>query len=200
MPLEVTETQDILEIAGIFPHALCVKLIECYRNSPEDIKFKFGPREGKLIELSGDEPGYKELTEECLVGIRPAISLYRNHYKFFDKMICGGFKIVEYREGEGCSPHYDGYESDGLMKIASVVVYLNDDFSAGETVFTKQKMSVKPAPGKVVFFPSGPTHPHYVEKTENGTRYALLTWMHADSLPSIKTVLRYAFRTPTYFD
>lgn len=71
-------------------------------------------------------------------------------------------QIVKYPVGGFFNPHYDTCMGDPKMcermdgtagpRYATLLVYLNDDFTGGETVFPNINKTVKPEKGKAVFF------------------------------------------------
>jgi predicted 2-oxoglutarate/Fe(II)-dependent dioxygenase YbiX len=61
----------------------------------------------------------------------------------------------------------------------SVVWYLNDDFDGGELVFPLFQLSIRPATGMVVTFPSTHEYAHTAKVVTRGTRFAIATWMAA---------------------
>ncbi len=60
-------------------------------------------------------------------------------------------------------------------RIVSVVVYLNDDFTGGETEMAGG-LKVSPKKGKALIFPSNWNYPHRACPVTKGTKYALVTW------------------------
>ena len=69
-------------------------------------------------------------------------------------------QVVRYAQQGKYDPHYDATEcGDDLgvpcianQRIATVLMYLNDDFEGGETRFPHLNVSVKPKKGKALFF------------------------------------------------
>lgn len=71
-------------------------------------------------------------------------------------------QVVQYTKGGFFNPHYDACDGnseyckrmDGSMgpRLYTVLIYLNDDFEGGETVFPKINKIVKPEKGKAVLF------------------------------------------------
>lgn len=56
----------------------------------------------------------------------------------------------------------------------SALLYLNDDYDGGEIRFTEQDVSIKPAPGTLIFFEGDSSKPHEVEEVINGNRYNIV--------------------------
>lgn len=45
-------------------------------------------------------------------------------------------QILRYRPGQEYRPHFDAYESTDNQRVLTMLVYLNDDYEGGETLFT----------------------------------------------------------------
>lgn len=69
-----------------------------------------------------------------------------------------------------------------IWRDYSAIIYLNDDFTGGELIFTKDlqgeivERTVKPKCGRVVAFSSGNENIHGVRAVTNGSRFALGLW------------------------
>jgi prolyl 4-hydroxylase len=69
-------------------------------------------------------------------------------------------QIVRYEQDGKYDPHYDGTECNGddedpclkNQRIATLLIYLNDDFEGGATRFPNLDVSIKPKKGNAVFF------------------------------------------------
>jgi prolyl 4-hydroxylase len=63
-------------------------------------------------------------------------------------------KVLKYNEGEQFKPHHDyfGSKVTDNDRIATVIVYLNDDFTGGDTVFNELGLTVRPNIGSALFF------------------------------------------------
>lgn len=79
------------------------------------------------------------------------------------------YELVEWPEGSYHPPHYD-YPTD----IFSSVIYLNDNFSGGETYFSDSKI-ITPKKGSCLIF-SNSKYRHSVNKINSGTRYTFSFW------------------------
>lgn len=87
-------------------------------------------------------------------------------------------RLVRYREGDFIRTHVDWFAGCSRpARQVSLICYLNGDFSGGETVFPRQKLSVAPKAGRALLFPSGITHPHRADAVSAGTRYVLVSWI-----------------------
>ena len=90
-----------------------------------------------------------------------------------------GYIVSRYDVGDTCIMHVDGqcafYPQNGL-RLATLLFYLNDVESGGETWFPLQDLKVAPKRGRAVMFPVGFTHPHEVLAAQS-TRYIMQTWI-----------------------
>lgn len=61
--------------------------------------------------------------------------------------------------------------------LVSTIVYLNDDYTGGDTYFPRQKYSTAGTPvGKMVLWPGQVTHGHEGREVTSGSKYALVIW------------------------
>ena len=90
-----------------------------------------------------------------------------------------GYVVSRYDVGDACIMHVDGQcavaPHNGL-RLATLLVYLNDVGDGGETWFPLQDLKIRPRQGRAVMFPVGYTHPHEVLKAK-APRYILQTWI-----------------------
>jgi len=82
-------------------------------------------------------------------------------------------RIYRYGEGQYFKPHLDGAfaRSSTERSQFTMMVYLNDDFTGGETAFTGQL--VRPAPGRALFFLHRQRHEG--RAVRSGLKYVLRT-------------------------
>jgi hypothetical protein len=75
-------------------------------------------------------------------------------------------------EGTDLKQHFDQY-SDKLVEYAAVL-YLNDDYTAGEIFFPNFSRELKPAAGSLLIFPGTPKYEHGVRTVGAGpVRYVI---------------------------
>jgi prolyl 4-hydroxylase len=103
-------------------------------------------------------------------------------------------QVVRYEKGGFFSPHYDACEgekdfcdrmnSTGGSRYWTFLVYLNDDFEGGETVFPQLGKSVKPKKGKLVIFQDTDTDGEIIPKSfhggepvKNGVKWVCNKWV-----------------------
>ena len=73
-------------------------------------------------------------------------------------------QVANYKPGQLYNPHYDACKKNddyckevfnklgGNNRYATFIIYLNDDFTGGETEFPKKNIDIKPKKGKAVLF------------------------------------------------
>jgi hypothetical protein len=72
--------------------------------------------------------------------------------------------------GPGMGPHCDTYDGDNDLAF-SMIAYINEDYEGGEIAFPNHNISLKPAAGSLVIFPSHEPFLHQVKDIVSGERY-----------------------------
>lgn len=88
-------------------------------------------------------------------------------------------QVLEYHPNQEYKFHHDtsnNQNSKEYHRQISVVLYLNNEFEGGSTVFPHQKY--KPRPGYALFFPSNWCYPHSGEKVLEGKKRVAVTWYY----------------------
>jgi len=70
---------------------------------------------------------------------------------------------------------------------ASLLLYLNDDFSGGELSFFAMNYVYRPRRGDLVFFPSDHRYAHRAHEVTEGRRYVVVSWASARGVPKVRT-------------
>ena len=115
------------------------------------------------------------VNNETILAIPDLIKEYANRY--FNEHGVANFtmeavQIIHYPQGEG----FFGRHQDGMSRIASAILYLNYVEEGGDTIFYLEDMaySVKPEPGKLVFFDSNINHEATIPLS--GDKHVVVTW------------------------
>lgn len=82
------------------------------------------------------------------------------------------YQFVRYSEGQFFRDHVDATEE--FPRKVSILLYLNDDYTGGEIVFTKLNMSIKPKKNTLIMFPSSEEFSHSAEPVKSGTKYVVV--------------------------
>ena len=86
--------------------------------------------------------------------VEKILGIPKNHYE--------DLQIVKYDAGEMYKPHWDAcvgskgtcddFIKSAGQRVATFIIYLNDNFEKGETFFPKKNLSFKPVRGKALLF------------------------------------------------
>ena len=93
------------------------------------------------------------------------------------------FRIYRYKDGQQFKVHPDGSFKRNAHEHSkiSVIIYLNDDFEAGETEFVMPHQIIEPEAGKLLLFAHKQLHKG--NPVPEGTKYVLRTdVMYVDKL------------------
>jgi len=60
--------------------------------------------------------------------------------------------VMRYRQGQEFKLHLDSLDGTSNQRIKTMLVYLNDDFEGGETVFPHLDLAVRPSRGDAILF------------------------------------------------
>jgi hypothetical protein len=87
----------------------------------------------------------------------------------------GEIQLVRYRPGGFFFTHQDGIDAPSEWRKRSFVLYLNDDFTGGETSFPALGAVVRPRTGYALTFP--PYFAHGAEPVIAGEKYVFTFWL-----------------------
>lgn len=68
-------------------------------------------------------------------------------------------------------------------RVYTSLIYLNDEFSGGETTLPVKRLNVKPAKGRLFGFPCSRDYIHGVRPIENGLRVVFTAWYKLEDVP-----------------
>jgi hypothetical protein len=120
---------------------------------------------------------FRNLHNDYYLTILAASEWYKNFYgitETFDHV--EGYNLLRYQTGEEYKSHYDGGIAD--QRSISPILYLNDDYEGGELEFTNFGLKIKPEAGSLFIFPSNFPYSHIAHPVTDGTKYAIVTWLH----------------------
>lgn len=108
--------------------------------------------------------------------INRAATSYSQRYGIHEPFWHESYNLLKYSTGQEYKPHYDG-NTAGHRHI-SCIVYLNDNYEGGELEFPNFNVKIKPQAGMMMIFPANYAYTHVAKPVTNGTKYALVTWLH----------------------
>ncbi|MGB0902449.1 prolyl hydroxylase family protein [Halocynthiibacter sp.] len=102
---------------------------------------------------------------------------------------CEPTALLRYEQGQEYKVHLDSGtnpDCENYGRIFTAVLYLNDDFSGGETVFPRIDVTVRPKAGSLVLWANkrpndSAAHPlslHAGHPVKSGTKYIASFWIH----------------------
>lgn len=94
--------------------------------------------------------------------------------------------VLRYRSGQQFRLHSDVLPGTRNQRVATVLVYLNHDFTGGETVFPDYNLSIRPRRGDAVIFRNTDTAGRPLERARHagqpvisGTKWLATRWIRA---------------------
>ena len=106
-----------------------------------------------------------------------------------------GLQVLNYQKQEEYRPHYDYFPSHKLenkkggQRVGTMLIYLNDVPSGGETIFPKVGLSVTPKKGTAVYFQYGnskgqvdPMSLHSSSPILNGEKWVATKWIRQGNI------------------
>ena len=179
------ESQDVISISIYQPY-------EC-KAMVDELKHLKGWT-AALVRDARDAIDYEVLTRTDIRSARTLVSHdTQKFYQEFDRRMNAALKplvkqrwqvdlathsgthLLRYGPADYYVPHRDtgpGFED----RYFSVVCYLNDDFTGGETSFPALNYSVTPESGKAIVFPSD--HLHCSEPVTSGEKFVVVSWIN----------------------
>jgi hypothetical protein len=113
---------------------------------------------------------YYEMTYACS-------TWYANHFGIENGVhFSETFSVLKYQTGQEFKAHYDGNSS--TKRVISPILYLNDEYEGGELEFVNFDEKIKPAKGDFYIFPANFAYRHIAHPVKEGTKYAIVTWLH----------------------
>jgi Rps23 Pro-64 3,4-dihydroxylase Tpa1-like proline 4-hydroxylase len=82
------------------------------------------------------------------------------------------YQLVRYKKGQFFKEHTDATEE--YPRKISALLYLNDNYTGGEIVFTKKNISIKPIKNTLILFPSSEEFSHSAEPVISGIKYVVV--------------------------
>ena len=181
---------EIMEIHNFLTDQECDQIIDLSRDQliPSTVYdleknvYSVDTRKSQQCWLKDDIPIVKRLSNK--------IKDFTNTHSMFTEDL----QVVNYNPGGFFNPHYDACEGDEAYcrrlnqngpRYLTVLIYLNDDFTGGETVFPAINKSVKPEKGKAVIFQNVDEYGVIIEQAvhagapvKSGNKWIANKWIH----------------------
>lgn len=125
--------------------------------------------------ISSAGEGFKKFDDVILNAFGDAIKKYIDEFKIEAMMGIEdeGYHVLRYKKGCFYGLHTDHHPTK--IRDISGILYLNSDFTGGETKFEDGTI-VKPKKNTILLFPSNFVFPHESLKIKRGVKYCVVTW------------------------
>jgi hypothetical protein len=114
--------------------------------------------------------------------------LAKQYNHIYDPALAESWQLTQYEPGQFYKSHYDYFHSEEQLKgrpnrRGTFILYLNDDFTGGETGFSKLGIKVNPRQGDCLYFTYPPDSPtkdltfHAGEPVISGVKRIATLWL-----------------------
>jgi hypothetical protein len=107
-----------------------------------------------------------------------------DQYKLDREVFPDTIQVVRWFPNMEQHPHADDMTNTEIKgfehRVFASILYLNDNYSGGETYYPQYDISVKPSSGKLAIHPGDTNHIHGVSKIEGGMRYTIAAFWTYD--------------------
>lgn len=130
---------------------------------------------------------FDEKTGNIVISVRNRIAEKLKEVYNLENVYSDLFQMVRWFPGMEQPPHADdmtNIDSPDLEwfrhREYAAIVYLNDNYSGGQTYYPNYDYYISPKVGKLALHPGDPEHLHGVTKIENEIRYTLASFWTTD--------------------
>jgi Rps23 Pro-64 3,4-dihydroxylase Tpa1-like proline 4-hydroxylase len=120
-------------------------------------------------------PTLKKVHNEIYLTILSGLNQYMKKHDILN-LWHEPYNVLKYSTGTEYKAHYDG--GTETHRSVSVIFYLNESYEGGELEFTNFNLKIKPEAGSMLIFPSNYAYTHIAHPVTDGTKYAIVTWLH----------------------
>jgi len=185
---EVAPQSFIWEAERALPADVCREMIRRFEAHPEQqVAGRIGQGEALATEVKRSTDlrisGREDWRDIDGILSRQLADMHRRMAGEFPFFAASRFKDIGYNlqrtlPGEYYHWHVDSGPGEFAGRQLVAIWYLNDvEGPGGETEFPLQKVTIRPAQGKLVLFPPFWTHPHRGVTLERGVKYIATTWI-----------------------
>lgn len=149
---------DIEEIPNFLTHEECDNIIEASSGNLFESKVYSSKDDVLSTDIRKSEQCWLDDSCESAKIVSEKVKKYTNTHNNNQELL----QVVQYKKGGFFNPHYDAcdptvndckrMDGDDGPRLYTILIYLNDDFEGGETIFPKINKTVKPEKGKAVLF------------------------------------------------
>lgn len=149
LELHQYETESIRQIPHFFSEQECREIID-FSEARNDYQKSMILDEAGLAKVDDTRTSYSINLSPAELGLYESLRTRTADLLKVPKSHIEGLQCVRYAEGQQFYPHWDSNEK--LNRRHTLLVYLNDDFTGGETYFPELMLKVTPERGKALHF------------------------------------------------
>jgi hypothetical protein len=140
--------------------------------------------------IKSDNPSLAEILEKAVKNIQSKLV---ENYNIPDVPCADTISIVRWFPGMKQTPHCDDMsDSKDHSKFShryfGCVIYLNNNYTGGETYYPKHNVVISPKPGMAAVHLGDCNHRHGVTQVEKNIRYTIASFWGFDKNKAIKTI------------
>ena len=175
----------IIELPGILDNDTCDEVIQYFESYPELRRTDDAQPRFNDVTMSTDQIHGPLLTRVAALTNRLIIKAAKFYH--LEELYLDYQSIAKWDQGQDMVYHADNAKQDKTpleycaWRNYSSILYLNDDFKGGETLFKNQQEKTVPVKGTAILFPASFGYTHGVAKVEEGTRYTISSWFTSDA-------------------
>ena len=182
---------NIEEIPNFLTEEECNKVIDLTNEklTPSNVYTK--DKDLYITENRKSEQCWLDDNITFIKNISDKIKKYSNTYDKYHEQ----FQVVNYKSGGFFIPHYDACDGDENYcermnqnngpRYLTFLIYLNDNFEGGETIFPNINKKIKPEKGKAVIFKNIDENENIIkqslhggEPVRSGQKWIINKWIH----------------------
>lgn len=171
----------------------CQKLVEYFDNNQDKLRTsdrlaqqKFYGKDIDPCTIEDDE------LKQALEVVKSRLICMISKYYHTNDVYLDYWDLVKWESGDWMEFHADAVDENNKpfdycgWRTYSAILYLNDDFEGGETVFRDMNQNYIAETGKALIFPATFDYTHGVNEVSNGDRYTIAFWFTGDPKQCIK--------------
>lgn len=181
----------IEEIPNFLTEEECNKIIELTNGKLKPSNVYTKDKDLYITENRKSEQCWLDDNITFIKNISDKIKKYSNTYDKYHEQ----FQVVNYEPGGFFIPHYDACDGDedycermnqnNGPRYLTFLIYLNDDFEGGETIFPNINKKIKPEKGKAIIFKNVDENENIIkqslhggEPVHSGKKWIINKWIH----------------------
>lgn len=185
--LSASECEDLLAVSRDLP-AHRLKLMDEENTNAQQVVRKYDDnRITQRVDMTGHQQILDNLVARALTEvIEPDLG---QRFDWFEQP-----QLLRYETGGFYTHHADcehidretGHWHRVVDRDISLLLYLDEDFTGGELLFSNFEFRIKPRPGLLVYFPSDSRYLHKALEVTAGSRHAIVSWLSQHGVPKLR--------------